>query len=200
MPPESSLVLDPALVVGLGNPGVEYARQRHNVGAMVLDELARRCGVTLNRHKARALVADVRLGIQPGGAPGPRAVLARPTTYMNESGGPVAALASFYSIVPAAVVAVHDDLELDFGAVRVKRSGGEGGHNGLRALSSALKTRDYVRIRVGIGRPPGRQSPGDFVLREFSAVERKELALVLSDAADLVEELVVGGSPDPAAR
>ena len=137
MPPESSLVLDPALVVGLGNPGVEYARHRHNVGAMVLDELARRCGVTLNRHKARALVADVRLGIQPGGAPGPRAVLARPTTYMNESGGPVAALASFYSIVPAAVVAVHDDLELDFGAVRVKRGGGEGGHNGLRALSSA---------------------------------------------------------------
>lgn len=186
---------EPALVVGLGNAGDQYAGNRHNVGAMVLQELAGRCGVALRRHKARALTADARLGVRPGGAPGPRVVLARPLGYMNESGGPVAALVSFYGLAATSVVAVHDELELAFGDVRLKRGGGEGGHNGLRSLSSALKTRDYLRIRVGIGRPPGRQSPADFVLRDFSAAERKELAWVLADAADRLEELLLTAVP-----
>lgn len=196
----SPTAADLVLVVGLGNPGPDYAGNRHNVGAMVLDELAARTGESLRRHKARAAVGDVRLGVRPGGAPGPRVILARPTTYMNESGAPVAALATFYSLPPRAVVVVHDELELPFGEVRAKRGGGEGGHNGLRSVSSALKTRDYLRIRVGIGRPPGRQTPGDFVLRDFGAVERKELPFVVGAAADLVERLVMFGETDVLAQ
>lgn len=194
VPTEPATALDPALVIGLGNPGAEYARNRHNVGAMVLEELAARCSAPLRRHKARAMVAEARLGVRPGGAPGPRIILARPTTYMNESGSATAALATFYSIPPGAVVVVHDELEVPFGDVRVKLGGGEGGHNGLRSISAALRTRDYLRIRVGIGRPPGRQSPADFVLRDFGAAERKELPFVLSDAADRIEELALRGS------
>lgn len=185
--------IEPALIVGLGNPGADYANDRHNVGAMVLDELSDRCGPGFKRHKARALVGEARLGVRPGGAPGPRVILAKPTTYMNDSGGPVAALASFYSLGAGSVIAVHDDLELDFGEVRVRSGGGEGGHNGLRAISSALKTRGYLRIRVGIGRPPGRQSPGDYVLAPFRPAERKELPFIVSDAADLAERLVRDG-------
>lgn len=198
VPPTSPpVVLDPALVIGLGNPGAEYAGNRHNVGAMVLDELATRCGASLRRHKARAMVADARLGVRAGGAPGPRVILARPTTYMNESGAATAALASFYAIPAGAVVVVHDELELSFGEIRVKRGGGEGGHNGLRSISSALRTRDYLRVRVGIGRPPGRQTPADFVLRDFGAAERKELPFVLSDAADQVEVCLAEGESKP---
>lgn len=193
MPPEPRLASLPALVVGLGNPGAEYEGNRHNVGAMVLDELAQRYGGSLRRHKARAAVAEVRVGVLPGGAPGPRVVLARPSTYMNDSGGPTAALATFFSVPPGSLVVVHDDLELDFGQVRLKRGGGEGGHNGLRSISSALRTRDYLRVRVGVGRPPGRQSPGDFVLRDFSATERKELPFVVAESADAVEDLVIAG-------
>lgn len=184
---------DPVLVVGLGNPGPEYAATRHNVGAMVLDELATRCGTSLRRHKSRALTAESRLGVRPGGLPGPRVVLARPTSYMNESGGQVSALAGFFSIAAGSVVVIHDELELPFGEVRTKLGGGEGGHNGLRSVSSALRTKDYVRVRVGIGRPPGRQEPADFVLRAFKPAERNELSLVLSEAADIVEQLLLDG-------
>lgn len=190
----------PWLVIGLGNPGPRYAGTRHNVGAMVVDELAARAGAALRTHKARASAAQVRVGTGPGGVPGPPAVLAVPASYMNESGGPVKALLSFFSVPAERLVVVHDELDLDPGVVRLKRGGGEGGHNGLRSVSSALGTRDYLRVRVGIGRPPGRMDPADYVLRDFSPAERKELPFVVGDAADAVEELVTLGLLDAQQR
>jgi PTH1 family peptidyl-tRNA hydrolase len=190
----------PWLVIGLGNPGPRYAGTRHNVGAMVVDELAARAGAALRTHKARASAAQVRVGTGPGGVPGPPAVLAVPTSYMNESGGPVKALLSFFSVPAERLVVVHDELDLDPGVVRLKRGGGEGGHNGLRSVSSALGTRDYLRVRVGIGRPPGRMDPADYVLRDFSPGERKELPFVVGDAADAVEDLVTLGLLDAQQR
>ena len=186
----------PWLVVGLGNPGQGYAGNRHNVGAMVVDELARRAGTALRTHKARAHAAQVRLGTGPGGVPGPAAVIAVPSSYMNESGGPVSGLLRFFSVPPERLVVVHDELDLDAGTVRLKRGGGEGGHNGLRSISSSIGTRDYHRVRVGIGRPPGRMDAADFVLRDFSAAERKDLPFLLDDAADAVEALVALGLLD----
>ncbi|WP_159806048.1 aminoacyl-tRNA hydrolase [Cellulomonas citrea] len=189
----------PWLVVGLGNPGPQYAGNRHNVGAMVLDELARRCGQSfagasgpLGR-RPQALTADVRLGVLPGGAPGPRALLVRPTTYMNVSGGPVGALARYHGVDVAQVLVVHDELDLPFATVRLKRGGGEGGHNGLRDITRALGTKDYLRVRVGIGRPPGRQDPADFVLKDFTSAERADLGWLLDRAADAVEAIVTQG-------
>ncbi len=179
----------PWVVVGLGNPGPRYAGNRHNVGAMVVDELARRTGSTLRTHKARAAAAQARLGPLPGEP----VVLAVPTSYMNESGGPVSALLGFFGAGPDRLVVVHDELDIDAGLVRLKLGGGEGGHNGLRSISRSLGTRDYLRVRVGIGRPPGRMDPADFVLRDFSATERKELPFLLDDAADAVEVLVREG-------
>ncbi|MGY1680174.1 aminoacyl-tRNA hydrolase [Geodermatophilus sp. SYSU D01176] len=179
----------PFLVVGLGNPGPSYARNRHNVGAMVLDELAARAGVKLSPGKgkrARTLIGEGRLA-------GRRVVLARPTTYMNESGGPVRGLLDYHSIPVTDLVVVHDELDIPFASVRLKRGGGEGGHNGLRSVSRATGTRDYLRVRVGIGRPPGRQDPADFVLKDFSATERKELDLLIAEAADATEELLTLG-------
>jgi PTH1 family peptidyl-tRNA hydrolase len=190
----------PWLVIGLGNPGPRYAGTRHNVGAMVVDELAARAGAALRTHKARASAAQVRVGTGPGGVPGPPAVLAVPSSYMNESGGPVKALLSFFSVPAERLVVVHDELDLDPGVVRLKRGGGEGGHNGLRSVSSALGTRDYLRVRVGIGRPPGRMDAADYVLRDFSPVERKELPFVVGDAADAVEDLVTLGLLDAQQR
>jgi PTH1 family peptidyl-tRNA hydrolase len=181
------------LVVGLGNPGPRYAGNRHNVGAMVAHELAERASVRLSAHKARAAAATVRIGTLPGGAPGPRAVVGVPSSYMNESGGPVKALLSFFSVDPERLVVVHDELDIPPGDVRIKRGGGEGGHNGLRSISTALGTKDYLRVRVGIGRPPGRMDPADFVLRDFSTAERKELPLLLAVAADAVEMVVTSG-------
>ena len=181
------------LVAGLGNPGPEYERTRHNVGQVVLDELASRTGGSLKRHRTGARVAEVRLGTLPGGAPGPRVVLAAPTSYMNLSGGPVAGLAKYFDVDLEHLVVVHDELDVDFGAVRLKRGGGEGGHNGLRSISKSLGSKDYLRVRVGIGRPPGRQDPADFVLKEFSATERKDLPFLVMDAADAVERLVLDG-------
>ena len=183
----------PYLVVGLGNPGPDYAGNRHNVGQMVLDELADRARQAWRSHKARAAVAEVRLGVLPGGAPGPKVVLAKPSSYMNLSGGPVAGLAQFFSIAPEQVVVVHDELDLPFGTVRLKRGGGEGGHNGLRDTTKALGSKQYVRVRVGIGRPPGRMDPADFVLRDFAGPERKELPLLVVEAADAVELVVLRG-------
>ena len=172
------------LVVGLGNPGPRYAGNRHNVGAMVVDELTARSGARLTAHKARAVAATVRIGMLPGGAPGPAAVVAVPSSYMNESGVPVE---------PDRLVVVHDELDIPAGDVRLKKGGGEGGHNGLRSISSALGTKDYLRVRVGIGRPPGRMDAADFVLRDFSATERKELPFLLGEAADAVELVVTEG-------
>src|SRR5215217_5792998 len=179
---------DTWLIVGLGNPGAQYQGNRHNVGQMVLDELAGRVGAGFKTHKARAQVVEGRLGIG-----GPRVVLAKPMSYMNVSGGPVAALANFYGIGPDRVVAVHDEIDIPFNTVKLKLGGGEGGHNGLRDISKALGTKDYLRIRVGVGRPPGRMDTADFVLRDFGTVEKKELPFLLDEAADAVELLLRDG-------
>jgi PTH1 family peptidyl-tRNA hydrolase len=184
----------PWLIVGLGNPGPGYAGNRHNAGAMVLDLLAARMGGPLKAHRSRAQVLEGRLGAVPGaGRPGERAVLVRPTAYMNESGGQVNAALQFFKVTPERLLVIHDELDLPYGAVRLKLGGGEGGHNGLRSISRAVGTKDYLRTRVGIGRPPGRQDPADFVLRDFSGAERKELPLLLEEAADAVELLVTLG-------
>ncbi|MHA7133402.1 aminoacyl-tRNA hydrolase [Oerskovia turbata] len=183
----------PWLVVGLGNPGPTYAGNRHNVGHMVLDVLAARAGATFSAHKARAAVAEARLGVLPGGAPGPRVLLAKPSTYMNTSGGPVAGLAQYFGIDPDHVVVVHDEVDIPFGDVKLKASGGEGGHNGLRDITKALGTRDYVRVRAGVGRPPGRMDTADYVLKNFSGAEAKELPFLLDDAADAVEMVLTEG-------
>lgn len=184
----------PWLVVGLGNPGAQYAGNRHNVGQMVVDELARRAGATFSAaRRAQAAVAEARLGAGQGGVPGPRAVLAKPATYMNTSGGPVSALARYYDVPAERVVMVHDELDIPFAEVRLKRGGGEGGHNGLRDTSKALGTKEYLRVRVGIGRPPGRQDAADYVLRDFGTAERKDLPWLVDAAADAVELLVAEG-------
>jgi PTH1 family peptidyl-tRNA hydrolase len=177
------------LVVGLGNPGPAYAGHRHTVGHRVVEELGQRLGSAFRAHKSgRADVVEGRLGIG-----GPRLVLARPRSYMNESGGPVSALCSFYKVAAERVVAVHDELDLPFDTLRVKLGGGDNGHNGLRSMRAALGTGDFYRVRVGIGRPPGRQSPADFVLSDYSAAERKVLPLQVGTAADAVESLVTDG-------
>jgi PTH1 family peptidyl-tRNA hydrolase len=179
---------DPWLIVGLGNPGAEYAHNRHNVGQMVLDELASRAGGGFKSSKSRAQVLEGRLGIG-----GPRVVLAKPMSYMNVSGGPVSALANFYDIDPGHIIAVHDEIDIPFNTVKLKIGGGEGGHNGLRDMSKALGTKDYLRVRVGVGRPPGRMDTADFVLRDFSSTEKKELPFLLDAAADAVETLIRNG-------
>ena len=178
----------PALVVGLGNPGPDYAGTRHNVGFRVVELLATRAGGgKFSRHrKANADVLEGRLGER-------RVVLAKPRTYMNLSGGPVAGLLQYYSVPLEDLVVVHDELDLDFGVVRLKRGGGEGGHNGLRSVSSSVGSKDYLRIRLGIGRPPGRQDPADYVLKRFSAVEGKELDFLVDLAADATEALLADG-------
>lgn len=181
---------DTWLIVGLGNPGTEYSNNRHNVGQMVLDELARRLGGSFKVHKARAHVLEGRLGIG-----GPRVVLAKPMSYMNVSGGPVSALTKFYDIDPERVVAVHDEIDIPFNTVKLKIGGGEGGHNGLRDISKALATKDYLRVRVGVGRPPGRMDTADYVLKDFATAEKKELPFLLDEAADAVETVVRDGLP-----
>ncbi|MFI5782742.1 aminoacyl-tRNA hydrolase [Nocardia sp. NPDC051570] len=180
----------PALVVGLGNPGPEYERTRHNVGFMVADVLAERVRGRFTVHKkSGADLLEARLD-------GRKVLLAKPRSYMNVSGRPVAALARFFSVPPTEVIVVHDELDLPFGAIRLKRGGGEGGHNGLRSISNALTTKDYLRVRFGIGRPPGRQDPADFVLKPFAAPERKDLPVFVEEAADAVELLLrVGLEP-----
>ncbi|OMH23847.1 aminoacyl-tRNA hydrolase [Tersicoccus phoenicis] len=179
---------DTWLVAGLGNPGPGYARHRHNVGAMVLDELAARIGAGYTTHRARASVATGR--IRPGG---PRVVLVKPTVFMNTSGGPVAALLQYYRIEPDRLIVVHDELDIPFDDVRLKRGGSEGGHNGLKDITRVLGTRDYLRVRVGIGRPPGRKDPADHVLSDFTRAEQTDLPLLLDTAADAVEALVEEG-------
>jgi PTH1 family peptidyl-tRNA hydrolase len=181
---------DQWLIVGLGNPGRQYAGNRHNVGFMVADVLAGRIGARFSRHKrASAEVAEGRLGY--GG--GPRLVLAKPTTYMNLSGQAVAGLARFYKLPAERIIAIHDDLDLPYGTLRAKRGGGEGGHNGLRSMTSSLSTKDYYRVRFGIGRPPGRRDPADWVLSDFSAAERKDLDYLVDRTADFVEAILTDG-------
>jgi len=177
---------DVALVVGLGNPGPGYAANRHNVGFLIADVLADRIGGRFKGHRSGCEVVEGRLA-------GRRAVLAKPRSFMNLAGGPVAGAVRFFKVPPADLVVLHDDLDLPFGTVRLKLGGGEGGHNGLRAISKSLSTRDYLRVRFGIGRPPGRMDPADFVLRDFSLIERRELAVLLDHAADAVETLLTHG-------
>lgn len=176
------------LVIGLGNPGAQYAGNRHNVGQMVLDELASRLGATFKSHKTPSRVAEAFL--RPGG---PKLVLAKPNSYMNTSGGAVSALAKFYGVPVERTVVVHDELDIPFDTVRLKRGGGHGGHNGLRDLAKALNSPDFTRVRVGVGRPPGRQDAADFVLKDFAGAERQALPNLLSDAADAVEAVVDDG-------
>ena len=180
------------LVVGLGNPGPTYAGHRHNVGYLVTSELADRMGGSFRAHKSgRAEVVEGRLG-SPG-ADGARIVLMRARTYMNESGGAVKQLASFYKVPAERIVAVHDELDLPFDTMRVKLGGGDNGHNGLRSMRAALGTGDFYRVRLGIGRPSGRQDVSDFVLSNYSGAERKDLPLQVVTAADAVESLVTDG-------
>lgn len=180
------------LVVGLGNPGPSYAGHRHNVGYLVVDELAQRLGAPFRAHKSgRADVVEGRLGAP--GTPGPRVVLMKARSYMNESGGPVKQLATFYKVSAERVVAVHDELDIAFDTLRVKIGGGDNGHNGLRSMRSSLGTGDFARIRVGIGRPPGRQDVADFVLSNYSSAEKKILPFQVDRAADAVESLILEG-------
>lgn len=175
---------EPLLVVGLGNPGDNYARTRHNVGFMVADLLAARLGSTFKVHKrSGAEVVSGRLGGHP-------VLLAKPRCYMNESGRQVGPLAKFYSVAPAEVIVIHDDLDLDFGRIRLKIGGGEGGHNGLRSVADALGSKEFQRVRVGIGRPPGRKDPAAFVLETFTSTERAEVPTICEQAADATELLV----------
>ena len=178
---------EPLLVVGLGNPGPQYAKTRHNVGFMVADLLAGRMGAAFKVHKkSGAEIVTGRLGHRP-------VVLAKPRTYMNESGRQVGPLAKFYSVSPADVIVIHDELDIDFGQIRLKLGGGEGGHNGLRSVANALGTKDFQRVRIGIGRPPGRKDPAAFVLENFSAAERPEVPTLCEMAADATELLIESG-------
>jgi len=174
------------IVAGLGNPGPEYAGNRHNAGHMVIAVLAERMSARFKAHRTRCDIAEGRLA-------GQVVTLARPRSYMNLSGGPVAALAAFYKLPADRIVVVHDELDIPFGAIRLKLGGGDNGHNGLRSITAALGTRDYHRVRFGIGRPPGRMDPAAYVLKDFSAPERKDLPLEVDRAADAVEALLAKG-------
>ena len=180
---------DTWLIVGLGTPGPNYAKTRHNIGQMVLDELAKEVGGSFKKHsKASAVVLEGRLGFG-----GPKVVLMKSLGYMNTSGGPVSAIAKFYGIDPDHIIVVHDELDIPFDTIKVKIGGGEGGHNGLRDITKALGTKDYYRVRTGIGRPPGRMDTADFVLKPFSGTEAKDLPFLISNAADATMMLVKDG-------
>jgi len=175
----------PWLVVGLGNPGPGYAATRHNAGFMVVDLLAERIGGRFKAHKGGAEVVEGRVA-------GQRVVLAKPKSFMNLSGGPTAAAQNFFKVPLDQLVVVHDELDIEYGALRLKRGGGDGGHNGLKSISKSVGSREYLRVRFGIGRPPGRQDPADFVLKPFTSTEAKELPLNVDRAADAVEALLTG--------
>jgi PTH1 family peptidyl-tRNA hydrolase len=174
------------LIVGLGNPGADYAGHRHNAGYLVADLLAERAGARFRSSKFRAAVGEGRLAGLP-------VTLGKPLTFMNESGGPVAALRDYYRVPVDRIVVLHDELDLPFGTIRLKLGGGDNGHNGLRSVTAALRTRDYHRLRFGIGRPPGRMDPAAFVLRDFTQAERKELPYLIDRSADAVETLLSSG-------
>lgn len=179
----------PWLIVGLGNPGPKYAGNRHNVGAMVIERMATDAGASLRAHKAGALAASVRVAGQP-------AIVATPTSYMNESGGSVAGLMRFFKVPLEQLIVIHDELDIDFATLRLKRGGGEGGHNGLRSITKSVGSRDYLRVRVGIGRPPGRMDAAAYVLKDFNATERSELGFLLPDSAEAAELLITKGLTD----
>ncbi|MXP22903.1 aminoacyl-tRNA hydrolase [Gordonia sp. HNM0687] len=175
------------LVVGLGNPGPKYEKTRHNIGAMVADGLVASAGERWKLHKkSGAQVAPITLA-------GRQALIARPRNFMNECGRQIGPLAKFYSIAPCDIVVLHDELDIDFGLVRLKQGGGEGGHNGLRSISQAIGSRDYLRVRLGIGRPPGRQDPADYVLKPFPSSARTDVDLLIGHGVDATELLISQG-------
>ena len=178
------------LVVGLGNPGDKYSATRHNVGQMVIDELVRRHNVKLSSHKSRTHIAAFKLGVGVDAHP---VIVAKSHSFMNETGGPIKALANFYSVEPQKIIALHDELDIPFAAIRTKIAGGDNGHNGLKSMTSAFGTAEYYRVRLGIGRPMGEQDPGDFVLKAFSKVEQKDLGEFIVRGADVVESLISDG-------
>jgi len=178
------------LVVGLGNPGDQYAATRHNVGQMVIDELVRRNSIKLSVHKSRSDVAAYKLGV---GENMQSIILAKSKGYMNETGGPIKALAKFYSVETKNIIALHDELDIEFSTIRSKFGGGDNGHNGLKSLTSAFGSPDYFRVRLGIGRPMGQQDPADFVLKAFSKVEQNDLAEFIVRGAGVVESLIKEG-------
>jgi len=183
---------EPWLVVGLGNPGDRYARNRHNAGYLVAEGLAAGVGGRFSAHRARAQVLEGRLPAA-GPLPGPRVVVAKPSVFMNESGGPVAGLLGFYRIPVERLIVIHDELDLPFGVLRLKQGGGEGGHNGLRSISRSTGRKDYLRVRLGIGRPPGRMDPADFVLKDVPVSERENFLLLVGDAVEAVSSIVMSG-------
>ena len=174
------------LVVGLGNPGEEYDKTRHNVGAEVVEILARRHGGKLRRQKERSLTDEVNIG-------GKRMALAIPLTYMNLSGEAVAPLVRRYGVEPTRLVVVQDEMDFELGRLQVKNGGGLAGHNGLKSIVAHLHTQDFVRVRIGIGKPPGSRQGADHVLRRFSKAERKEIDVTLEEAADAVELILAEG-------
>ena len=176
------------LVVGLGNPGDKYAATRHNIGQMVIDELARRHLVKLSTHKSSTDIAAFKL--QAGEH---SVIIAKSKSYMNETGGPIKALANFYSVEPVNIIVLHDELDIPFAAIRTKIAGGDNGHNGLKSMTSAFGGPDYYRVRLGIGRPMGQQDPADFVLKAFSKEEQKSLGEFIDRGADVVESLITKG-------
>jgi len=178
------------LVVGLGNPGDKYAATRHNVGQMVIDELVRLHNVKLSSHKSRTHIAAFKLGVGVDAHP---VIVAKSHSFMNETGGPIKALANFYSVEPQKIIALHDELDIPFAAIRTKLAGGDNGHNGLKSMTSAFGTAEYYRVRLGIGRPMGEQDPADFVLKAFSKVEQKDLGEFIVRGADVVESLISDG-------
>ena len=178
------------LVVGLGNPGEKYAATRHNVGQMVIDELTNRHSIKLSTHKSRTDIAAFKLGVGVDAIP---VIVAKSKSFMNETGGPIKALANFYSVEPKNIIALHDELDIAFATIRSKIGGGDNGHNGLKSMTSAFGTPDYYRIRLGIGRPMGEQDPADFVLKAFSKIEQKDLAEFVVRGADVVESLIKDG-------
>ena len=180
----------PWIIVGLGNPGEQYEATRHNVGQMVIDELAKRHNVKLSTHKSRTDIAAYKLGV---GVDAFSVILAKSKSYMNESGGPIKALANFYSVEPKQIIVLHDELDIGFAAIRSKIAGGNNGHNGLKSLTSSFGSAEYLRVRLGIGRPPGQQDPGDFVLKQFASAEKKELKDFILRGADCVESLITQG-------
>lgn len=178
------------LVVGLGNPGDQYAATRHNVGQMVIDQLVKRHSIKLASHKSRTHIAAYKLGV---GIDAHQIILAKSQSYMNETGGPIKALANFYSIEPAKIIVLHDELDIGYSVIRTKLGGGDNGHNGLKSMTSAFNTPDYYRVRLGIGRPMGQQDPADFVLKQFSKEEKKDLEEFIERGADVVEFLIEKG-------
>jgi len=178
------------LIVGLGNPGPEYMNTRHNIGALVVERMAAQSQAKFSAHKARADIAEIRLGV---GGETPVLILARPRSYMNESGGPVKGLADYFSIAPDQIIVLHDELDIEFNSIRVKLGGGDNGHNGLKIVTQSMGNGEYYRIRMGIVRPQGQQDPADFVLKQFASQEKKDLEVFLAEGGDAIESLITQG-------